>query len=449
MRKQIITFFTIAILGLTTAWADEMPTPDQPSENAQPSLIPKAPNIDAKGYVLIDERTGNIIASKNPNKRMEPASLTKLMTLYLVFDALKQGTIKLDDQVRISEKAWRMGGSKMYIEVGKDVPVNELIQGVIVDSGNDATVALAEYVAGSESSFVDMMNIEAQRLGLKDTHFMDATGLPDKDHYTTPHDLAMLASDVYRSFPDQRHFFSEKWFTFNGIKQPNRNRLLWRYPGTTGLKTGHTEEAGFCLISSADKDDMTLITVVMGAPTDEARSDDSIRMLTYGFRFYKSEKLQAANTPVAHVRVWGGDNKEVALGLTEPLYVTVPTGSSKFVKTKIITKQDVQAPVKAGDVLGQIQVFNAGKLVSKQPLVALKTDGKGGLWTRATDSISRTFHGWFSKDKASDDQTLDSKPAKTKKAKKAKPASDDAAAVTTDENTDNNNQTDENSNDND
>lgn len=403
MRKIILT----ALLGLSslslnqTGFAQEaMPIPDNALSlpiatqisTPQPVIIPQAPAIDAKGYVLMDVATGDIIAENNMDERLEPASLTKLMSTFVVFDALKNQTITLEDKVHISETAWRAEGSRMFVKEGDDVQVSDLIQGDIVASGNDATIALSEHVAGSESSFVEMMNTQAQRLGMLSSHFVDATGLPADDHYTTPKDLATLARSIILTFPEQYHWFSEKWFNYAGIKQPNRNRLLWQYPGTDGLKTGHTDAAGYCLIASAVKGDTRLLAVVMGAPSDKARAADAIKLFTYGFRFFQSTQVYAANTPITTARVWKGEKKEVQLGVARAVNVTLPVGAQKLVKNVIEVNPNLTAPIVKGQTYGKVSATYEGKVVATAPLIALENVEKGGLFRRLIDSISKLFH---------------------------------------------------------
>lgn len=359
----------------------------------QPSLIPTPPNIDANGYILMDAYSGQIIASKNPDVRMAPASLTKMMTSYIVSAALNAGRIHLDDLVPISKDAWQTGGSKMFVKVGDQVPVRLLMQGMIVDSGNDACVALSEFVAGSQDSFVNLMNQQAALLGMTGSHFMDVNGLPDAGHYTTPRDMSTLARAVVFDFPQDYQWYSQKWFTYNGIKQPNRNRLLWRDPNVDGIKTGHTDEAGFCLVASAQKNGMRLISVVMGAPTDEARADDSEQLLTYGFRFFTSRKLYSAGTPLAQARVLSGETEQVPVGVTRDMYVTLPVNQDNAIKTSITWKTPIQAPVKKGQQLGTVTVTLNDKALTSQPLVALQDDAKGGILRRISDLIS----SWFSR----------------------------------------------------
>jgi len=385
--------------------AISLPIPIQASAPQQPILIPQAPAIDAKGYVLMDVGTGNIIAQNNMDGRLEPASLTKLMSTYVVFNALQNKTITLNDQVRVSEAAWNAEGSRMFIKEGDDVKVSDLIQGDIVASGNDATIALSEHVAGSETSFVEMMNAQAQLLGMSSSHFVNATGLPAEDHYTTPADLAKLSRGIILNFPDQYHWFSEKWFVYAGIKQPNRNRLLWQYPGTDGLKTGHTDAAGYCLIASAVKGNTRLLAVVMGAPSDKERAADAIKLFTYGFRFFQSTKLYDANAALTTARVWKGEKKEVQLGSATPINVTLPVGAQKLVKNTIEVNPNLTAPIIKGQVYGKVTTMYEDKVVATAPLIALEDDPKGGFFRSLSDSISKTFHHFFGKKDADNNTT--------------------------------------------
>ena len=371
--------------------------PSPAHTTAPPTLVPPPPNLDAKGYVLMDARSGKILAQKNSDAHMAPASLTKLMTLYLTFQALHSNQIHLDDQVRISKKAWRMGGSRMFLKVGSHVPVNLLIQGIIVASGNDACVAMAQYIAGTEKTFAQLMNQTAERLGMKNTHYMDSTGLPNPQHYSTPRDMAVLTRAIITDFPEYYHYFAQKWLSYNNIKQPNRNRLLWRDTSADGLKTGHTKAAGFCLIASAERNNMRLISVMMGTPTDGARASDSEALLNYGFRFYQSHKLFDANTPIAKRRVWLGQREYVAFGLTQPLYVNIPAGEYKNLKATMSIPRNLQAPILKGQTYGNVQVSLNGNLLMKVPLTALQDDKKGSLWTRMTDHIAIFFRGLFGK----------------------------------------------------
>lgn len=339
----------------------------------------------------MDGNSGSILAQSNMDQRMEPASLTKLMTVYVAFQAIKNGQIHLTDNVRISQKAWQTGGSKMFVRVGTDVTVDQLLQGVIVDSGNDACVALAEYIGGTEDTFAQLMNQTAQRLGMTNTHYMDSNGLPNPDHYSTPHDIAILAHAILHDFPEDYHYFSEKWFTYNNIKQPNRNRLLWRDPSVDGLKTGHTDGAGYCLVSSANRGGMRLMTVVMGAPSDNARADDSQALLNYGFRFYKSYKLFDSGVALATPKVWYGSASKATLGLTSPLYVTIPVGEYNKLQAQIKLPKKIEAPLAQGQAVGSILVTLNGNTVLETPLVALKENKSGNWLSRSFDRL----HSWL------------------------------------------------------
>jgi serine-type D-Ala-D-Ala carboxypeptidase (penicillin-binding protein 5/6) len=337
------------------------------------------------------------LAENQADTRMAPASLTKLMSMYIVSSALKSGQLKLTDTVRISTKAWKTEGSRMFVKVGDEVPVKDLLQGVIVASGNDAAVALAEHIAGTEEVFTSMMNEQAKQLGMKNSHFMDSTGLPNKDHYSTARDLAILTQAYIKNFPEHYAYYSEKWFLYHGIKQPNRNRLLWRFQYADGLKTGHTNDAGYCLVASAKKDGMRLISVVMGAPNDNSRTEDSIRLLTYGFRFFETHKLYSARTPAVEATVWQGKEPKVALGFTDDLYVTVPTGQFKRLQLTPKLIPSLKAPIEKGKVYGSLEVTLNNHLITKKPLIALQDNEKGGFLRRATDSIKYNFQRFFSK----------------------------------------------------
>lgn len=371
-----------------------IPIPTQPQ---QPTFTPSAPNLDAASYILMDASSGKILAEKDSNKRVPPASLTKLMSLYIISGALKNGQIHLEDKVRISPKAWKTEGSRMFVKVNDWVPVNELLQGIIVASGNDATVALAEYIAGSEDAFVSMMNQQAQQLGMKDSHFIDSTGLPNTEHYSTAHDLALLTSAYIKHYPEDYSYYSEKWFSYNGIKQPNRNRLLWRFQYADGLKTGHTNEAGYCLVASAKKDGMRLISVVLGEPSDSSRTEDSIRLLTYGFRFYETHKLYDGATPVIQARTWQGQKSEVPFGVTEDMFVTIPTGQYKKILTEVVMPSPLKAPIVKGEQYGSVRITLNNNVVEERPLVALEDNAQGGFFRRATDALKLRINRIFTK----------------------------------------------------
>ena len=354
----------------------------------RPMIIPKPPKLNVKAYVLMDANTGKIIASKNPNERMPMASLTKLMSMYIISNALSTGQIHLDDTVHISKTAWKMGGSRMFVKAGSDVPVQELIQGIVVASGNDATTAMAEFVGdGSQENFVAMMNQAAQALKLQNSHFMNPTGLPDDEHYSTAFDLATLTRALILHFPEHYHWYNHKWFKYNNIKQPNRNRLLWRDESVDGLKTGHTNSAGFCLISSAKREDMRLISVVLGARSDNARASKSQSLLNYGFRYFRSPMLYTKGQPVTHARIYYGDKKKIAFGVAHDFHVTLPVHENEKYKVTVKLRENLAAPITKGNVYGELFVGIGGKPLGSVPLVALEDDPVGGIFTRTKDSI--------------------------------------------------------------
>lgn len=356
-----------------------------------PLITPPAPSINAKGYVLMDAQSGQILAQSNMDQRMEPASLTKMMTMYVVSQTLQSGRIHLDDSVTVSEKAWRTGGSRMFIKVGTQVKVNELVQGIVVDSGNDACTAMAEYIAGNESLFAVLMNQAATEIGMKNTHYVDSTGLPAPEHFSTPYDMALLARALINHFPEHYDWYKQKWFTYNGIRQPNRNRLLWRDSIFDGIKTGHTDSAGYCLVASGVRDGMRLIAVVMGAPSDTDRANDTQALLDYGFRFFETHKLFTAQQPLANPRVWLGQRKTIQMGLSRDLYVTIAKGRYNELKANLNLDSKLKAPIKAGDVYGKVTIKLNDKLLTEAPLVALQSDNQGGTWSRLTDRIALFF----------------------------------------------------------
>ncbi len=352
---------------------------------AAPTPVPAAPPIAARGYILQDFQSGAVLAALNADQRLEPASLTKLMTAYLVFDELRSGKIKMGDPVTISETAWRMEGSRTFVQVGTQVSVDDLLKGMIVQSGNDATVALAEHVAGTETVFATMMNHRAKQLGMTNSRFENSAGMPAPQHYTTARDLAILTRALIREFPQYYKLYSLRDFMFNGITQPNRNLLLARDPTVDGVKTGHTESAGFCLVSSALRDGMRLIAVVLGTTSENARANESQTLLNYGFRFYETHRLYAANKPLSTVRVWKGEEENLALGLNKDLYLTIPRGQYKSLAASMSVYPQIMAPVAQGKTYGTVKVMLAGKEVAKQPLVALQAVKEGGMWRRFVD----------------------------------------------------------------
>jgi len=353
--------------------------------------VPSPPKLAAKSFLLVDFNSGIVLAEKNIDKKVEPASITKLMTAYVVYKEIESGRLSLDEEVTVSKKAWQKGGSKMFIEVGKKISVENLLKGMIIQSGNDATIALAEHIAGSESTFADYMNQYAQGLGMKDTNFVNATGWPNKKHVTTARDLATLAAAMIREFPERYKWYKEKEFTYNGIRQYNRNKLLWRDKSVDGIKTGHTESAGYCLVSSAQREDMRLISVVLGTKSEKSRSDVSQSLLSYGFRFYESSKLYSAGKSLNSTRVWQGAAESLNLGLNEDLFITIPRGQYKDLDAVMDVNTNIEAPVKKGQQLGLVTVKLDGKVLSSQPLVALHGVEKGSFIQRTKDQIIRLF----------------------------------------------------------
>ena len=360
---------------------------------ASPMPVPAPPMFDVHSYILEDFDTGRILAEYHPDQREPPASLTKLMSLYVTFHALHSGAIKLTDPVPVSAKAWRTGGSRMFIEVGTKVPVDDLIKGVVVDSGNDATVALAQYVAGGERAFVGLMNHYAKKLGMTNTHYANATGLPHPDHYSTARDLATLTRALIRDFPQYYHaFFKLGHFTYDHITQYNRNKLLWRDSSVDGVKTGYTEAAGYCLIASAQRGDMRLVSVVMGAPTEQARVSDSQALLDYGFHFYETRRLYNAGQTLSEARIWKGKSSKLPLGLEHALYVTVPRGDYKNLRATMNIDTRILAPAVKGHPYGTLNVSLDNQKIAQQPLVALQDVPQGSLWRRLADGIALWFH---------------------------------------------------------
>ncbi len=348
--------------------------------------LPSPPEVAASSYQLIDFHSGRVLAERDADKRLEPASLTKILTAYTVFRELKQGNISLDDTVLISEKAWRTPGSRMFVEVGKRVKISDLIKGMIIQSGNDACVALAEHIAGSESTFAQLMNNHAKRLGLSNSHFVNSTGLPHEDHYTTAADIAKLAMATIREFPEYYQWYSQKSFVFNDIEQHNRNKLLWRDKSVDGMKTGHTEAAGYCLVASALRENMRLVSVVMGTKSEEARAQASQSLLNYGFRFYETHRLYAAGEVLNRVRVWKGSQDKLPLGLSSDLNVTIPRHQYKNLDASMEIEPRIMAPVSAGQPLGEVRVSLNGEPVTTATLVALKEIDEGNLWQQIKDS---------------------------------------------------------------
>ena len=355
------------------------------------ALVPDPPPIAADSYVLIDYNTGVALASKQAHAGKDPASLTKLMTAYIVYEALDEGLIHLSDLAKVSSKARRTEGSRMFIEEGSFVTVDDLIAGVVVQSGNDASIALVEHTVHSEEAFVDLMNTKAGELGLKNSYFTNATGLPDEEHIMTAYDVAILSRALIRDFPLHYELYSHKEFSYNNIRQYNRNQLLWRDQSVDGLKTGHTEAAGYCLAASAKRNNMRLIVVVMGSSSDKQRTLDAERLLNYGFRFFSTRLLYRAGDPLHKVRVWGGERKFVGLGVKEDFYVTFPRNAKGKLKVEKNFRETADAPVRHHQAMGIISVTTFDKNIRQAPLVALQAVPKGGWLVRATDSFMKLF----------------------------------------------------------
>lgn len=352
---------------------------------------PAAPIIGAKSFLVIDSETGYEIASLNPDAALAPASLTKIMTTYVVFYALQQGQITLDEEVTVSERAWRTEGSRMFIEVGTRVTVKDLLLGMIVQSGNDASVALAEHIAGSEGVFAEMMNQHAAAIGMRSSHFQNATGLPAENHTTTARDLATLARTIIEKYPEYYQWHAVKEFTYNDIRQNNRNSLLWRDDSVDGLKTGHTEDAGYCLVASAARDGMRLISVVLGTSSTRARADGSQALINYGFRFFETRLLFKAGEEISNARIWKSANAYSRLGVLEDLYITVRRGSYDKLESKLDIPAIVLAPIAAGQPVAELSISLEGEQLVTAPLRALDDNPDGSFWQRTKDSVNLWF----------------------------------------------------------
>ena len=350
------------------------------------SFVPDAPELNLKSYILIEPNTNTVIAEFNSNSEIEPASMTKIMTAYVAADQIDNELISIDDEVLISEKAWRMEGSRMFIEAGKRVSVSDLLKGIIIQSGNDASVAIAEYVGGTERGFVDLMNAYAGSLNMNNTIFQNSTGLPAENHFSSAKDLAILTSHLIKKFPEIYSYYKEKQFTFNEIKQLNRNKLLWRDDSSDGVKTGHTKAAGFCLVGSAKRGDMRLITVVAGSDSDNNRFMASQRLLEYGFRFFATQKILNANQEYKQINIWGGVEKNLSLGVLEDISITLPRTSFKDLVVNYNYSNNIQAPIEIGQKIGTLEILNNDEIVLSSDLVALhniKAKGFfGRLWSK-------------------------------------------------------------------
>lgn len=385
MRSVKSWIFTCVMLVLTIGQVQ-----------AASPMIPAAPQIAATAYLVMDADTGKVILESQSDERFAPASLTKMMTSYIVEYELNKGNVGLEDLVLVSENAWRTQGSRMFIREGTQVKLGDLLKGIIIQSGNDASVAVAEHIAGSESAFAGLMNQHARELGMTNTNFANATGLPAENHYSSAKDLAILAKAIIQKFPEHYGIYAEKYFTYNKIRQPNRNKLLWRDNTVDGIKTGHTEEAGYCLVASAKRDDMRLISVVMGTSSEEARAQESQKLLAYAFRHFRTHKLYSANESLSDVKVWGGQQDQVKLGLQEALAVTVPRGQAEQLQAIMDVDKVIKAPVVAGQEYGVVRVSLGDEEIATVPLVAMQDVEQGGLLKRIWHAIVLFFTGLIS-----------------------------------------------------
>lgn len=390
MKKSAALFRSVAISATLLASATAV---------AAPAVVPEAPQIAAKGYVLVDYHSGKILAGHNEYEQIPPASLTKMMTSYVIGQEIKRGNISMDDTVVISKNAWAKnfpGSSKMFIEVGSEVKVSDLNRGIVIQSGNDACVAMAEHVAGSEDSFVDLMNAWAKTLGMNATHFANVHGLDNPNLYTTPYDMALLAQGLIRDVPEEFALYKEKSFTYNGITQYNRNSLLWdKSLNVDGLKTGHTNNAGYSLVSTATEGKMRLIAVMMGTQSPNARKAESKKLLNYGFRFYETVSPHKANETFVTEKVWMGDTDEVSLGVSEDTFVTLPRGQTKDLAASFVLEKELRAPIQKGDVVGKLYYRIGEEDIAEYPLLALNDVNEGGMFSRLIDYIMLLFKSWL------------------------------------------------------
>ncbi|WP_371829356.1 D-alanyl-D-alanine carboxypeptidase family protein [Vreelandella zhuhanensis] len=385
LRLRLLPCLMCLVLVTPHAMAQVIPQPQ--------TMIPAAPQLAASSWILMDANSGRVLAQHNPDERLPPASLTKLMTAYLVEHELDRGTIKLDDMVNISERAWRTGGSKMFIEVGNKVAIRDLLHGIVIVSGNDASVAMAEHLAGGEVPFSDLMNQHATRLDMHNTNFVNATGLPGEDHYSTARDMALLSQHIINDYPEHYAMYSERNYTYSDISQPNRNRLLWRDPSVDGLKTGWTNEAGYCLVASAKREDMRLISVVMGTNSEEARAQETQKLLSYGFRYYETLKLYDRGAVLTTPRIWGGSVNELRVGVDDDVHMTLPRNRDAELTARLNLDSELNAPIGLGDTVGTLEVRLGDEIIGERSLVALEDVEEGGLFKRLLDQVRRFFSG--------------------------------------------------------
>lgn len=395
MKTTPITHFSSGsmLLLCSLIWLTLIAPPIYAQPVPQAAPVPTAPPVAGSSYILVDFASGHVLAEKEPDLQVEPASITKIMTTYVVFQELKQDRIKLTDEVPISEKAWSMEGSRMFVDVNSRVPVEEILKGVVIQSGNDASVAIAEYVAGSEEAFADLMNHFAGILGMENTHFVNATGLPHPEHQTTARDVAKLVRALITEFPEEYQLYSEKEYTYNSIRQSNRNLLLWRDPTVDGVKTGHTQSAGYCLAASAERDSMRLISVIMGTDSEKARAEYSQSLLNYGFRFYESVQLYKPNDTLATRKIWKGSSPEVSLGVADTWHLTLPRGRYKDLEAHMEVDQRLLAPLAQGAQVGHAVITLDGEELDRRPLVSLQAVPEAGFFGRTWDGIKLWFEG--------------------------------------------------------
>ena len=375
-------FLLVLFTAMPSAWAAEQ-------------VVPAPPQLAAKAWLLMDADSGKVLVEQSGDERLPPASLTKLMTAYIATLEINRGQIGESDLVTISENAWRTGGSRMFVQVNTQVSVGDLLQGIIIQSGNDASVAVAEHIAGSEDAFADLMNTTAARLGMANSHFMNATGLPHPEHHSSPRDMALLARAIINEDPAHYAIYAQKEFLWNNIKQPNRNLLLWRDKTVDGLKTGHTEEAGYCLVASAVRDGQRLIAVVFGTNSEQARAAETQKLLTYGFRFFETRQFYAKGAELAQAPVWKGAERQLKAGLAENLTLTLPRGQLQQLQASMTLQPMIEAPVAAGQEVGKVEVRLGEQVLHSAPLVALEAVEEGGIFRRVWDSIRLFFYGLF------------------------------------------------------
>ena len=394
--KKILLIIAIAIALPLAVMAQSPPRPTPTPPKGLPT--PAAPSLGANSYILVDFNSGHVLVESNPDMPVEPASITKVMTSYVVFTELAGGNINLTDTVTVSETAWRTGGSRMFIEPSMQPTIEQLMKGMVIQSGNDASVALAEHLAGTEDAFAGLMNHYATQLGMTNSHFMNSTGLPHEDHYTTARDVATLSIALIEDFPEFYRWYSEKEYSFNNIRQHNRNNLLWRDPAVDGLKTGHTEAAGYCLAASAKRDGMRLISVVLGSGSESSRVNESQSLLNYGFRFFETIQLYKAGQELAQGKVWKGEADEIRLGIKDELFVTIPRGRYEDLDAQVEMRPELIAPLAEGEEVGQISIRLEDSEITNRGLVALEAVPEAGFFGRTWDGMSMWFGGLFGDD---------------------------------------------------